>query len=167
MNLMRELEIEKVTLNIGVGEGGKALSNAEKVLEEISGQKPVRTRAKQTHRDFGIRKDAPIGCKVTLRGERALSTLKRLFEAKDKISKSSFDNTGNFSFGIKEHINIPEMEYDPDIGIYGMDVCVSLSRPGYRIKHRRRLNRSIPKSHQIKKEEAIGFVQQNFDIQVV
>lgn len=167
MNSMRELEIEKVTLNIGVGEGGKALSNAEKVLEEISNQKPVRTRAKQTHRDFGIRKGAPIGCKITLRGEKAFSTLKKLFDAKDKISKSSFDGTGNFSFGIKEHIDIPGMKYDPDIGIYGMDVCVTLSRPGYRIKKRRQQPRSIPKSHRIKKEEAIDFMQKNFDIQVV
>lgn len=168
MNPMREIKIEKVTLNIGVGKGGKDLSNAEMILEEISGQRPVRTYAKRTNKEFGIRQGAPIGCKVTLRGRKAVSTLKKLFEAKGKeLRKSSFDGQSNFSFGIKEQIDIPGIEYDSDVGIYGMDVCVSLARPGYRIKHRRRRPRSIPPSHQIDEGEAIEFVKRNFGVQVV
>ncbi|KXB02809.1 50S ribosomal protein L5 [candidate division MSBL1 archaeon SCGC-AAA261F19] len=164
---MRRIKVEKVTLNIGVGVGGKDLSNAEMILREISDQNPVRTYAKRTNKDFGIRQGAPIGCKVTIRGEKAVSTLEKLFEAKgSELPESSFNEGGNFSFGIKEHIEIPKIEYDPDVGIYGMDVCVSLARPGYRIKNRRIRPRSIPPSIRIDKEEAINFVKQKFGVQV-
>lgn len=167
MNQMRRIKVEKVTLNIGVGVGGKDLSNAEMILKEISDQNPVRTYAKRTNKDFGIRQGAPIGCKVTLRGEKAVSTLEKLFEARgNELPESSFNGGGNFSFGIKEHIEVPKIEYDPDVGIYGMDVCVSLARPGYRIKNRRIRPRSIPHSIRIDKEEAINFVKQKFGVQV-
>lgn len=168
MNPMREVKIEKVTINIGVGEGGDKLLKAEKVLEQVTGRKPARTLAKKTIRDFGIRRGEPVGCKVTLRGEAAGTMLKRLLEAVEKrISGSAFDNSGNFSFGIKEHIDIPRIEYDPEIGIFGMDVCVALCRPGYRIKYRRRGVRKIPKAHRVTRDEAIGFMSGKFGVQVI
>ena len=167
MNPMREIRIEKVTLNIGVGEGGDKLVKAEKVLESIAGQKPTRTYAKRTIREWGMKRGEPIGCKVTLRGELATKTLKRLFDAvEQRLGVERFDDCGNFAFGIKEHIDVPGASYDPEIGIFGMDVCVTLCRPGYRIKRRRRLARSIPKSHQITKDEAKNFVAEKFGIQV-
>lgn len=164
---MREIKIEKVTINMGIGIGGKKLSNAEKVLEEITKQKPVRTYAKSTNKDFNISKGTPIGCKVTIRGEKTNPVLEKLFEAVDgELDKESFDENGNFAFGVKEHIEIPGLEYDPQIGIYGMDVCISLIRSGFRVKKRRRKPHSIPKFHQIPKEEAVEFLEENFDVKV-
>jgi len=168
MNPMREIRIEKVTLSIGVGEGGDKLLKAEKVLEEIAGRKPIRTIAKKTIRDFGIRQGEPVGCKVTLRGEAAEATLKRLLGAVEKrLNKTTFDNHGNFSFGIKEHIDILGVKYDPEIGVFGMDVSVALCRPGYRIKYRRQEKRMIPRAHRVTKDESINFVSGKLGIQVI
>ncbi|MDI6642521.1 MAG: 50S ribosomal protein L5 [Candidatus Hodarchaeaceae archaeon] len=165
---MREIRIEKVVLNVGVGEGGDKLVKAEKVLESVTKQKPVRTYAKKAVREWGVKRGAPIGCMVTLRGSRADEVLKRILDAVERrIKKDSFDNGGNFSFGIKEHIDIPGISYDPEIGIFGMDVCVALARPGYRISRRRHLAKSIPPSHRITKEEAVNFMITKFGVQVV
>ncbi len=167
MNPMREIRIEKVTLNMGVGGSGDKLANAERVLGNITGRKPTRTHTKQTIREWGVKQGEPIGCKVTLRGEDAVKTLKRLFDAVERrLYKGCFDDRGNFAFGVKEHIDIPGVSYDPEIGVLGMDVCVTLCRPGYRIRCRKRLARPIPKSHRITKEEAINFVVEKFKVQV-
>jgi large subunit ribosomal protein L5 len=168
MNPMREIRIEKVVLNMGVGEGGDKLAKAESVLERITGQKPIRTYAKSTIRDWGLKKGSPIGCKVTLRKRGAEEVLDRLFEAIERrVKKGSFDGRGNFSFGIKEHIDIPGITYDPAVGIFGMDVCVSLCRPGFRVKWRRRGSHRIPPKHLITREEAIDFVAEKFKVKVI
>lgn len=168
MNQMREIIVGKVVLNIGVGEGGRELSNAEGVLRDVAGQEPVRTHAKQSNQTFGVRQGAPIGCKVTLRGDLAIEALEELLKAEgNELKESSFDEYGNFSFGIDEHIEIPGMDYDPSIGIFGIDVSVNLVRPGFRIKRRRRQPRPIPDSHRVDEEEAIEFVKQRFGVRVV
>ena len=114
-----------------------------------------------------MRPGLPIGCKLTLRKEKALEILKRLLEAKDKkLIESQFDDQGNISFGIHEYIDIPGVAYDPKIGIMGLQVCVSLERPGFRIKRRRMEPKKIPKKHQIRKEDAIKFIQANFGVTV-
>ncbi len=165
---MREIRIEKVTLNIGVGEGGDKLVKAEKILEKITGRKPARTFAKKSIRDFKIRRGDPIGCKATLRGEEAEAILERMFEAVEKkLNGSAFDAQGNFAFGVKEHIDIPGVEYDPEVGIFGLDVCTTLCRPGHRIKHRRRQAKNVPAAHRVTKDDAINFVRQRFGVQVV
>jgi len=167
MNLMREIQIEKVTLNIGVGEGGDKLANAERVLESITGRKPARAQAKRAIREWEVKQGEPIGCKVTLRGEEATKILKRLFDAVERrLSEKCFDGKGNFAFGIKEHIDISGISYDPEIGIFGIDVCVTLQRPGYRIRRRKRQPKAIPKRHSIAKEEAINFIIEKFGVQV-
>ena len=168
MNPMRGLRLEKVVLNIGVGEGGEKLEKAGKVLEQLTGRKPARTLAKRTLRDWRVRQGEPIGCIVTLRGGAAEEMLKRLLRAVEgKLRAGAFDERGNFSFGVNEHIDIPGTTYDPDIGIFGMDVCVSLGRPGYRIKHRRRQPRKIPAPHLVTKREAMDFVGGRFGVQVI
>jgi len=168
MNPMREIKIEQVTINIGVGGGGDKLVNAERVLEGITGRKPTRTQAKRTIREWGITQGESVGSKVTLRGEEAVKTLKRLFDAVERrLNKDCFDDGGNFAFGIKEHIDIPGVSYDPEVGLFGMDVCATLCRPGYRIRRRRRQPKAIPKSHRVTKEEAINFIPEKFGVQVV
>ncbi|NJE07207.1 50S ribosomal protein L5 [Thermococcus sp. M39] len=165
---MRRPRVAKVTINIGVGESGERLTKAETMLQQLVGQKPIRRRAKKTNRDFGIRRGEPIAVKVTLRGKKAYEILKRLLVAVDnKLKASNFDEHGNVCFGIEEHINIPGVEYDPEIGIFGMDVCVTLERPGFRIARRRRKRTKIPTRHKLTKEEGIVFMQEEFGVEIV
>ena len=166
-NPMRTIKLAKVTVHINVGKSGEMLEKARKVLEEITGQEPCTKQAKKTVKDFGIREGEPIACLTTLRGESAESFLKRGFEAVSNTMKaSSFDENGNFAFGIKEHIEIPGTKYVPELGIFGMDVIGTLERPGYRIKRRRIRPAPIGKAHRITKEDAVKFVSQRFGIQI-
>lgn len=167
-NPMLKPKIDKVVVNVSVGKSGEPLEKAMKILEELTGQKPCFRRAKKTIRDFGIRRKEPIACLVTLRGERALEFLRRALEAIDnKIPASSFDKFGNFSFGIREHIDIPGTRYSPDLGIIGMDVCVSLCRSGYRVKYRRRARSKIGLKHRLTAEEAMAFMKEEFGIEIM
>jgi len=166
-NMMRNPRIEKVTIHMSVGESGKKLSNAEMIMQTITGQKPVRNFAKKTLPAFGIKKGEAIGCKVTLRGARAEKFLNTVFAIKEKqLSAKSFDKIGNFAFGIEEHTDFPGLEYDPEIGIYGMDVIVSLERPGYRIKKRKAQKHEIPAGHKLTKEDSISFLSSKYGVEV-
>ncbi|MFC4551982.1 MULTISPECIES: 50S ribosomal protein L5 [Halorussus] len=162
---MREPSIEKVVVHMGVGEGGRELANAEEILEDVTGQQSVRTLAKSTKPEFGIRQGDPIGAKVTLRDEEAEEFLRTALPLAN-IRKRQFDDTGNFSFGVAEHTEFPSQEYDPNVGIYGLDVTVNLVRPGYRIAKRDKVSRSIPSSHQLTVEDAVAFLEANFDVEV-
>jgi len=166
VNTMKQISLEKVVINIGVGKSGEPLERAKNGLEELTSRKPTQCGAKNNVRDFGIHKGEPIGAKVTLRNTHALEFAKRIIQAKNnQLRKSSFDSYGNISIGISEHIDIPGAKYNPDIGIFGMNVCISLSRPGYRI-----LNKSNPrklgKNHRISKDEAIEFFK-NLGVEMV
>ncbi|MBS7287695.1 MAG: 50S ribosomal protein L5 [Candidatus Freyarchaeota archaeon] len=164
-NPMYKPFIAKVVVNMGIGSSGEKLVKAMKVLESITGQKPVECRAKKTIRDFGIRKREPIGCKVTLRGEAARKFLEKALDAVEKtLNPDSFDHHGNISFGIREHIDIPETKYDPELGVFGMDVCVSFERPGYRVSRRKRRKSRIPKKQRVTKEEAILILKREFNV---
>jgi len=167
-NIMQVPRIEKVVVNIGCGESGEKLRRAEKLLQKLVNKKPVRTISRHKIPSWGIKKREPIGCKVTLRGKDAEEFLKRAFIAKDnQIKKSNFDEYGNFSFGIHEYIDFPGIKYDPDIGIFGMDICVSLERPGFRIKRRRIKKSKIPSRNRISKEEAIEFIKNKFKVKII
>jgi large subunit ribosomal protein L5 len=162
---MREPQIEKVVVHMGVGTGGVDLQNAEDILQEITQQEPVRTTAKRTEPEFGIREGDPIGAKVTLRNDRAVDFLDRAFE-NTTLSRSQFDETGNVSFGVEEHTDFPSQEYDPSIGIYGLDVTVNLVRPGYRVSKRDAVTRPIPQKHRLSPEDAMAFLEAEFDVEV-
>jgi large subunit ribosomal protein L5 len=162
---MREPHVEKVVVHMGVGEGGRELANAEEILEEITGQRSVRTLADRAVGEFDIRKGDPIGAKVTLRDETAAEFLETAL-AFTSLSRSQFDDTGNFSFGVEEHTEFPSQEYDPQVGIYGLDVTVNLVRPGYRVSKRDRGSRSIPAAHRLTPEDAVAFLESTFDIEV-
>jgi large subunit ribosomal protein L5 len=162
---MREPRVEKVVVHMGVGEGGRELANAEDILGEVTGQEPVRTQAKRAVGAFDIRKGDPIGAKVTLRGEAANDFLATALPLVD-LRRSQFDETGNFSFGVEEHTAFPSQEYNPQIGIYGLDVTVNLTRPGYRVKKRDHASRSIPASHRLDPADATAYLEANYDVEV-
>ncbi|WP_054584713.1 50S ribosomal protein L5 [Halolamina pelagica] len=162
---MREPSIEKVVVHMGVGQGGRDLGNAEEIIEEITGQQSVRTSAKRTVQAFNIRQGDPIGTKVTLRNEDAEAFLETALPLAD-ISASQFDDAGNVSFGVDEHTAFPSQEYDPNTGIYGLDVTVTLVRPGYRVAKRDQVTRSIPDKHRMTAEDAIAFLENEFDVEI-
>ncbi len=167
-NPTRKISLEKVVLNMGLGRSGDVIEIGKAALQQISGKKPSAREAKETQRDWGIRKGEPIGVAVTVRGEDAIALLKRLFEAKgNQVKERSFDNFGNYSFGINEHIDIPGVKYDPKIGILGLGVSVSLSRPGYGIRKRIKHKARIGKKHIIKSEEAKDYLIKEFGVSVV
>lgn len=160
MNPMRELKITKVTVNMGIGEGGEKLEKAETLMEELTNQTPIRTFAKESNQTFGIRMGLPIACSVTLRHEKANTFLNNALEAVDhRLKRSSFDQQGNISFGINEHINIPGVKYDPQVGIFGMDVAVTVERPGYRVKYRKTQRKKPSKKHLVTPEDSVIFMQ--------
>jgi len=157
---MRKISIEKIVLNIGCGGDMEKIEKAKKLLEIITGNKPVITKSKKRS-TFGIAKGKPVGVKVTLRGKKAEEFWKKVLEAKDyKIKASQIDNEGNIGIGIAEYIELPGVKYMHDIGILGMDVCVKLKRPGFRIKYRRIQKRKIPKNHRISREDAIKWLEE-------
>lgn len=166
-NIMKKISLEKIVLNMGVGKSGDAIQVAKKALDGISGKKSCARDAKETQRDFGVRKGEPIGAAVTIRGNDAIALAKRLFEAKgNQVKGRSFDDFGNFSFGIREHIDIPGVKYDPTIGILGLDVAMTLTRPGYGIRTRSKHKASVGKSHRITSQEAKDFVVKEFGVTI-
>lgn len=164
---MREPKIGKVVINITTGQSGEPLDRAMTILENLTGQRPCTRRAKQTIRTFGIRRNEPISCMVTLRGERAEAVLRKAFQAVgNAINQRSFDRDGNFAFGIKEHIDIPGQRYNPSLGITGMDVMVTVERPGYRVARRKRGRSRIGRSQRVIRDESIEFIKSHFGVEV-
>ena len=167
MNPMRQISVEKVTLNIGAGKDQTKLEKGMKLINNITGYAPVKTFTKKRIQEWGLRPGLPIGCKLTLRKNKALDLLKRLLEAKNNVLQASnLDNEGNISFGINEYIDVPGVKYDPDIGIMGFQVCITLKRKGFRIKQRSLKRHAIPRKHRIKKEDAIDFMKNTFNLMV-
>jgi len=167
INPMKEISLFKVVINIGAGKAGEPLERAKRALSELTGHRPSVRGAKKSVRDFNIHKGEPIGTMVTLRRADAINFLRRIMEAKKNVIKSSsFDNNGNLSLGIHDHIDIPGTKYNPDIGIFGMDICTSLTRPGYRVSKKRNPSK-IGKKHKITKDEAIDFFKNEFGVDVV
>lgn len=165
-NPMTKVRIEKVTINAAIGKSGEPLDKATKILEFLTGQKPCLRTAKETVKDFGIRKGEPIACIVTLRKQKAEELLKKAFTAiGNKLTKSKFDNAGNFSFGINEHIELPEVKYDPALGIIGMDICVTMAKPGYRVKNKR-ISSKVGKRHRVTPEESISYITDMYGIEI-
>ncbi len=167
-NPMLKPRISKVVVNMGIGESGERLRKAEKLLHELTGQKPSMQKAKKTIRNFGVRKGEPIAVMVTLRREKALNFLKRALEAIGyRVRYSSFDDYGNLSFGIAEHIMLPGVKYDPNVGVFGMDVSISLERPGFRIMRRHIKRSAIPRRHKISRDEAVAFFIKELGVKVM
>ena len=163
---MREIRIEKVTLNIGCGNDQDKLKRAEKLLQVLTGQKPLITKTKR-RTTFGMARKKPIGVKVTLIKKKAEDFLRDALQAIDNELKEKQINDGNFSFGLKEYIDLPKAKYDPEIGILGMDICVTLERPGFRVKRRRIRRSKIGKKHLITRVETIKWLKEKFGVKFV
>ena len=167
-NSMKKISLDKVVLNMGIGKSGEPIEIGKKALEQITRKKPNARNAKKSQRDWGVRKGEPIGVAVTVRGNNAIELLKKLLVAKDnQVKESVFDNEGNLSFGIKEHIDIPEVKYDPKIGILGLEVSISLERPGFNVKLRSQRKTKVGKNHRITKNETIKFLTEEFGVKIV
>jgi large subunit ribosomal protein L5 len=166
-NKMREIKIEKVTLNCGTGVEQPKLDKAMKLLQVISGGKPIKTKSKRRIPSLGLRIGLPIGCKVTIRGKGTHDLLKRLLESVgNKLKRKQF-NPGSFAFGIKEYIEIPGMTFQREVGIMGLEVCVTLARAGYRIEEKKLKAGKVPIRHRITKEETINFIKEKFNTQIL
>ena len=166
-NPMREIRIEKITLNIGAGTDQNTLKKGMKLLKNLTGTEPVKTYTEKRIPSWGVRPGLPLGCKLTIRGKKAEEILKRLITAKEnKLKESYFDEHGNLSFGIHEYIDVPDLNYDTSIGIMGFQICVTLYRPGYRTSARKKLQRKIGKNHRITHNDSVEYFKKNFNIEI-
>jgi large subunit ribosomal protein L5 len=164
---MQQVRIEKLTLNIGAGKEQTVLEKGMTVIKSLTGIEPQKRITKKRIPTWGLRPGLPVGVRLTLRGKKAEDMLKRTLKAKEfKLSPRHFDNAGSIAFGIPEHIEIEGAKYDPKIGVMGLQVCVTLEKPGFHVKRRRVRAVSVGKKHKITKEQSMDFMKQRFGITI-
>ncbi|AFM97811.1 ribosomal protein L5 [Encephalitozoon hellem] len=162
-NPMREISIKKLSIHICARESGPKLDRAAKVLEQLTGQKPVTSKARMTIRNFGIRRNEKIAVHVNVSGKKAYELLNTALRVKEyELKESCFSNNGCFGFGIEEHIDLG-LKYDPTIGIFGMDFFVVLSRPGDRVSKRKRCRSRVGNKQRVYAEDAKKWFVENFE----
>ena len=165
-NKMHELEIEKMVLNCGGIED--KLERSIKLLETITKRKIQVVKSTKRIPDFGISPGKKSGGKATIRDRNEIITLlKRFFAALDNTIKSKQIVNNHFSFGIREYIEIPGLEYNRDIGILGFEADLSFSRKGKRVKLRKIKQGKYPKRQDVTKEEILNFLKKNFKLNII
>lgn len=161
------ISIEKVTINIGVGQAGEQMEKAKQLIEKLTGQKAIELKTQKRIPTWGVRKGLALGTKTTLRGKKAAEFLEKCIDAVDKtLKEKSFDEFGNFSFGIKEYIDLPKIKYDPEIGMFGFDVNVTMKKWGYRTAKRKIKKTKIPKKHRVTKQESINYAKEKLGVEI-
>jgi len=166
-NAMRKVKLEKITLNCGAGVEPHKLDRSIKLLAMMAeGGKVQKTVSKKRLPAWNLTIGKEIGCKITIRGKKAELLLKRLLEAVGNKLKKKQIGPGAFAFGIKEYIEIPGATYQRDIGILGFDVCVTLTRAGYRVSERKIRKGKIGGRQRITKDETIKFMEENFNTSI-
>ncbi len=159
-NVMRKIRIEKIVFNVG----GIAdeLEKGVKLLKIITGANPAKLKSRKRIPSLGVRPGLEVGAVVTIR-KNVDETLRRMLSAIDNTLKTKQISENNFSFGIKEYIEIPRMEYQRDIGIKGLDVTVVFKRAGRRVRIKKAKAGKIPKRQTITREEIIKFMEENYN----
>jgi large subunit ribosomal protein L5 len=166
-NKMREILLEKVVINIGIGYNDNMLPNAKALLKKITGKEAMATYSKRRDPSLRLRKGQAIGAMVTLRKDDAVNALKRMLDAKGNVVRMNSISENTLSFGIKEYIDIAGIKYDPKIGMMGMHVNSSFARRGKRVSSRKRFSSSIGKKHSIiTKEELADYLKKNYDAKI-
>ncbi len=166
-NAMRSISIDKVVLNMGIGSNEEMFQNAKLLLEKLTESKPVPTHSKRRRPELKLRKGQVIGAMITLRNEAAAKMLKRAVDANDGIVKKESISNNSLSFGVKEYIYFQGVKYDPKIGMLGLNVNVSFTRPGRRIELRRRSRSAIGSKHKsIGNDEIAAYMEKNFGAKV-
>ncbi len=156
---MKEIKIEKVILS--VGGIGEELEKGVRLLEFLTNKKAVKTKSKKRIPNFGIRPGLEVGAMITLR-KNIKEFLKKMLITIDNNLKKKQIPDNNFSFGISEYIEIPEIEYQRDIGMRGFEITVIFARAGKRIKEKKIKRGKIPKRQGVSKQEIIKFMEENF-----
>jgi large subunit ribosomal protein L5 len=159
MNKMREIKIEKVVLS--VGGTAEELEKGVKLLKLLTGRNPAKMKSKRRIPSLGVRPKLEVGTVVTIR-KNAEEILKKMLATIDNTLKKKQISENNFSFGVKEYIEIPGIEYQRDIGIRGFDVTVVFKRAGRRVKLKKIKRGRIPTRQVITKEEIIKFMEDKF-----
>ncbi len=160
-NKMREIKIEKVVLSIGGT--GEYLERGVKLLRLLTEKEPSRTKASKRIPALGVKPGLEVGAVVTVRKNKE-ELLKKFLIAIDGVLKKKQVSENNFSFGIKEYIEIPGIEYHREIGIMGFDITIVFKRAGRRVRLRKIKRGKIPQRQVIKKEEIIKFMEENFEV---
>ncbi len=164
-NPMKEIKIEKVVLSVG----GTAdyLEKGVKLLKMLTGKKPAKMKSNKRIPTWSVRPGLEIGAVVTIRGKDSEDMLKKMLITIDNVLKKKQISENNFSFGIKEYIEIPGVEFQRDIGIMGFDVTVVLKTSGRRVKLKKIKRGKIPKRQNIPKEEIIKFMEDKFQTKFI
>ncbi len=167
MNVMKNIRIEKLTINMGTGTNQDQMKKGQKLIQALTGIAPVKTVTQKRIPGWNLRPGLPIGLKLTLRKDAAVSVLKRVLVAREnKLKRSCFDSEGNVSFGVTEYIDIPGLAYDPEIGILGFQITATLERPGFRTKRRKLQTRKVGKEHKISQQDSVEYFQKEFNVKV-
>ena len=167
MNKMQEIKIEKLTLNIGAGKDQGKLEKGLKLIKHLTGLNAIKCKTTKRIPTWGLRPGLPVGCKITIRNKVKIELIKSFLKAKaNKLKLNNFDSNGSIAFGITEYIDIPDVKYSPEVGLMGLQISITLERPGFRIKRRRIQKKTLPKKHRISKENAIEFMKKEFNLEL-